>query len=99
MSRVVNADALTLQIEKEAEMAVYEGRNRAYAKGMRDAAKITKEYAVDNDISVKPETGGTPRTSTWWFVCGACRTAIDRGDLFCRKCGRPIGWEEEQHDR
>lgn len=33
---------------------------------------------------------------TWWYFCGACETAISPNDKYCRKCGRPVEWPEEQ---
>ena len=30
-----------------------------------------------------------------WYICGACEYPVDPGDKFCRKCGRPIKWEED----
>ena len=33
--------------------------------------------------------GGT----TWWNVCGACRTAINPNDKYCHECGRPVKWK------
>jgi hypothetical protein len=31
---------------------------------------------------------------TWFFVCGSCKKGvIDRGDKFCRWCGRKVKWE------
>lgn len=27
------------------------------------------------------------------YWCGACGVAIDQGDIYCRKCGKPVKWE------
>lgn len=28
----------------------------------------------------------------WWYVCPACKTAIDYNDRYCRHCGQPMDW-------
>jgi len=28
-----------------------------------------------------------------WYQCGACMFPIDKGDRYCRHCGRPVKWE------
>ena len=45
---------------------------------------------------VKPEQEHSGGGLTWWNVCGNCKTAINPNDKFCRKCGRPVEWPEEQ---
>lgn len=35
---------------------------------------------------IELEGGG----STWYHVCGECHGAIDKNDLFCKHCGRPV---------
>jgi len=32
---------------------------------------------------------------TWFFVCGSCKkSVIDRGDKFCRLCGKAVKWDD-----
>lgn len=33
-----------------------------------------------------------------WYRCGypECGFPINRGDIYCRHCGKPIGWEPEK---
>lgn len=52
---------------------------------MEDARALLKEQEP-----VAPKTAGL---LTRWYICGNCRTAIDPGDKFCRKCGRELKWD------
>jgi hypothetical protein len=45
-------------------------------------AMLKEQEPVEMEI----EGGG----STWWYVCEECHGAVDRGDRFCRHCGRPL---------
>lgn len=31
--------------------------------------------------------------NAWWYVCGACSGAIDKGDAYCRRCGKKVKWD------
>ena len=42
---------------------------------------------------VQPEREHSGGGTTWWNVCGACRTAINPNDKYCHECGRPVKWE------
>ena len=42
---------------------------------------------------MKPITAGDEMGCTWYYVCPACRIAIDYHDRFCRHCGRELAWE------
>ena len=50
---------------------------------MRDALSLLKEQ---EPVEIEIEGGG----STWWYVCEECHGAVDRGDKYCRHCGRPF---------
>jgi len=55
-------------------------------------AKEMAEELLKEQEPVKPErqhSGGT----TWWNVCGNCRTAINPNDKYCHECGRKVKWE------
>lgn len=41
---------------------------------------------------VKPKIGGSA-DNCWWHTCGACGDQIDKGDKYCRWCGRPVKWD------
>ena len=43
--------------------------------------------------AVKPEREHSGGGTTWWNVCGNCKTAINPNDKFCHECGRPVKWE------
>lgn len=45
---------------------------------------------------VEPTIGGAEWDSLMgsrWYKCGACEYPIDKGDRYCRHCGRPVKWE------
>lgn len=37
-------------------------------------------------VEIELEGGGT----TWWHVCEDCHGAVDKSDLYCKHCGRPV---------
>jgi len=53
-----------------------------------DALKLLKEQEV-----VRPERQHSGGGTTWWNVCGNCRTAINPNDKFCHECGKAVKWE------
>jgi len=53
-----------------------------------DVLELLKEQEA-----VKPEREHSGGGTTWWNVCGACRTAINPNDKFCHECGRAVKWE------
>lgn len=66
-----------------------------------DALAVLKEPAQ----KYVPSIGGARdfgSISSHWYRCGypECGFPIDRGDIYCRHCGKPIGWEEwEEKER
>ena len=53
---------------------------------INDALTLLKQEPV------KPITAGDEMECTWYYVCPACRIAIDYHDKFCRHCGRELVW-------
>lgn len=43
--------------------------------------------------AVKPEREHSGGGTTWWNVCGNCKTAINPNDKFCHECGKQVKWE------
>ena len=43
--------------------------------------------------AVRPERQHSGGGTTWWNVCGNCRTAINPNDKFCHECGKAVKWE------
>ena len=43
---------------------------------------------------VEPERAHSGGGSTWWNVCGSCKTAINPNDKFCHECGRAVKWDD-----
>lgn len=50
-------------------------------------------YLLKEQEAVKPEREHSGGGTTWWNVCGNCKTAINPNDKFCHECGRPVKWE------
>ena len=59
-----------------------------YALTMERAIALLKEQEP-----VKPERAYSGGGSTWWNVCGVCKTAINPNDKYCHECGRAVKWE------
>ena len=57
----------------------------AYAKYCAD--KLMKAQEPE-----KPKVGHNVGP-TWWYICGACNTAIDPKDKYCRVCGKRVKWD------
>ena len=53
----------------------------------RDALSLLKKQEP-----VEPERAHSGGGSTWWNVCGNCKTAINPNDKFCHECGRAVKW-------
>lgn len=53
-----------------------------------DAIAILKEKEA-----VKPLREHSGGGTTWWNICGNCRTAINPNDKFCHECGKAVKWE------
>ena len=43
--------------------------------------------------AVRPERQHSGGGTTWWNICGNCRTAINPNDKFCHECGKAVKWE------
>lgn len=52
------------------------------------ALKLLKEQEA-----VKPEREHSGGGTTWWNVCGNCKTAINPNDKFCHECGKAVQWK------
>ena len=59
-----------------------------YADYVYDALALLKAQEP-----VEPERAHSGGGSTWWNVCGSCKTAINPNDKFCHECGRAVKWD------
>ena len=57
----------------------------------KDALAVLKEQEA-----VRPERQHSGGGTTWWNVCGNCRTAINPNDKYCYECGRRIKWDDNR---
>ena len=55
----------------------------------KDALALLKEQEAVEPL--RPRARG--RVERFW-VCGECGAEIDKGDRFCRYCGRETKWED-----
>ena len=42
---------------------------------------------------VAPERERSGSGTTWWNLCGVCKTTIFPNDKYCHECGRAVKWE------
>lgn len=92
----IDLEAYVYQLEKDATYATYSGRNKAYAKGIRDAIK-TAESIAEPGYKVKPITQKVTSKDTGdlveYTVCGNCKTwVLEKEAIFCGHCGQEIDW-------
>lgn len=73
-------------------------RNCADCELVQDDGDLHEMYTnvialLKEQEAVKPEREHSGGGTTWWNVCGNCKTAINPNDKFCHECGRPVKWE------
>ena len=56
---------------------------------------------LTDPVEVEPPIAPQIRSSeeydghgSWWYVCGACQQPIDKGDVYCRWCGKKVKWDD-----
>lgn len=89
--RLIDADAL----EKDLSKLWEEMDDVDYGEYVRDANKMLNHYPTIEAVPVKPEVEHSGGGSTWWNVCGACKTAINPNDKYCHECGVSIDWRSD----
>ena len=57
-------------------------------------AKEMAEELLKEREAVRPERQHSGGGTTWWNICGNCRTAINPNDKFCHECGKAVKWDE-----
>ena len=71
---------------KSMQKVGYDGDAEIYREH-RESVKMAIDLLKEQEpVEIEMEGGG----STWWYVCEECRGSVDRGDRFCRHCGRPF---------
>lgn len=69
------------------------------------AAREIRDLLEEQEQKYVPSIGGARDfgvISSHWYRCGypECGFPIDLGDIYCRHCGKLIGWEEwEEKER
>lgn len=81
---------------KDCDGCLYEGE-RTYAVSCGDVLMADALALLKEQEAVEPKIFQS-EDFLWsqWYICGACEYPVDPGDKFCRKCGRPIKWEQKQ---
>lgn len=61
---------------------------------VRNGGELYEMYTnvIDRMKPVKPGKEYSGSGTTWWNVCGACKTAINPNAKFCSQCGKPVDW-------
>ncbi len=62
--------------------------------GNTDDKKRPEWCPLKEQEAVKPEREHSGGGTTWWNVCGNCKTAINPNDKFCHECGKPVKWDD-----
>ena len=70
----------------------YDGKNNSMYGCTTRLAKDALELLKAQE-PVKPEREHSGGGTTWWNVCGACKTAINPNDKYCHECGRAVKWD------
>lgn len=86
------SDALALLEEQDGLARVVDQEHRVndYLNGEIERLKaLLKEQEA-----ARPDLGYSGDGTTWWNICGNCRTAINPNDKFCHECGRQVKWDD-----
>ena len=72
-------------------------RNCADCELVQDDGDLHEMYTnvigiLEEQEAVRPEREHSGGGTTWWNVCGNCKTAINPNDKFCHECGRAVMW-------
>lgn len=59
-----------------------------------DELKEKYDKLLKEQEAVKPEREYSGGGTTWWNVCGNCKTAINPNDKYCHECGKTVKWNE-----
>lgn len=108
---ILNALEHCAWIDMEEKEFTCDGCPLHYTDGKKGCAQLDDEGGEIIPVSliehvIELARGGKPvkagiagdrgTVGSWWYVCGACGEAIDFHDPFCRHCGVPVDWEEEE---
>ena len=89
-TKVIKAVEEAFDLVHSDYIGTYDFDETEWEKNKADALLLLKEQEA-----VEPVTESSVYDpDTWFFVCGSCKkSVIDRGDKFCRWCGRSVKWE------
>lgn len=57
---------------------------------MRDAAALIKQEPVKPDVVFV--NNPSPEPDQWLFICPICTNDVEKGDHYCKHCGRELKW-------
>lgn len=60
-----------------------------YAQALDEICEMLEAHEPERAEIVDRDGG-----RTHWYVCGGCKTPINKGDRFCYECGRAVKWDE-----
>jgi len=77
-------EAVEILIENKSTIIWGDEETAERAMKFNEAIDTVAEQFTPAEIEL--EGGGT----TWWYVCEDCHGAVDKSDLYCKHCGRPV---------
>lgn len=81
------------KVIKEFELFIKEYHPACTSEGVELDMFMEVLSLLKEQKAVKPLREHSGGGTTWWNVCGACRTAINPNDKYCHECGRAVKWE------
>ena len=83
--------------DRENVIACLQFMKRDLLEGSDNDKTLDQAIAMlEEQKAVKPTVSGAEEHDghgSWWYQCGKCKTPIDHGDKFCRRCGQAVQWE------
>lgn len=99
IARIINAleNAVWAQNWDDRHDDVYD----ACSDAVKDAAKDAIDLILDLTGEVKPKLYTSEGKTIWssWYICTACENPVDPLDKYCRHCGSPLNWEDNNENR
>lgn len=81
------------KVIKEFELFVKEFHPACTSEGVELDMFMEVLAMLKEQEPVRPEREHSGGGTTWWNVCGNCRTAINPNDKYCHECGRTVKWD------
>lgn len=87
LEKVINAIQICYTLGHNCTECQFFSEDDCNDKLMQDVLALLKAQEP-----VEPAIGGNQK-SCWYYICPICQLDIDKGDKYCRHCGRALKWE------